>query len=242
VPSFGLTTSGVRGGARRCRQLEAAKRDAIIGAKLHVTQRGLVAMGTRILRKAVLVLAVSGLLVTGSAAQELVPRFYWPAPKGTKVVVAGYTHSSGDVLMDPSLPLYGVDSRINTAFFAYLQTFSLWGRTTNVVAELPYSWGTTKGILVADQAQRNFSGLNDSGRTLAINLLGAPTMTPADFQELRANPHPILGASVKVLALTGQYDKGRLINVGANRWAARAELGSVVSLKRKWLLELEAGA
>jgi hypothetical protein len=174
-------------------------------------------------------------------AQELTPRAYWPAPKGTKVAVFGYSYASGDVLMDPSLPVYGVDSSINTGVLAYLQALSLLGRTTNIVLDLPYSWGTTEGFLFGEPARRDFSGFNDFGITLAVNLLGAPSMTPEDFQELRAKPHPILGASIKVLVPTGQYDVGRLINVGTNRWSVKPELGFIIPLRPKWLLELEGG-
>ena len=59
------------------------------------------------------------------SVQELTPRAYWPAPKGTMVAIFGYVYSSGDVLMDPSIPLYGVDSKIHTGLVAYLQTISL---------------------------------------------------------------------------------------------------------------------
>ena len=176
-----------------------------------------------------------------AAAQELTPRTYWPAPKGTKVGVLGYSHVQGDVLFDPSIPLYGVDSNIRTSILAYLQTFSLAGRTANVVVELPYSWGTTKGVVGDTPSRRDVAGFNDFGATLSVNLLGAPTMTPAEFQELRADPHPILGGSLKVLFPTGQYNPNRLINVGNNRWAAKLELGSIIPLHRKWLLELAAG-
>ncbi len=189
----------------------------------------LIVQGLR-LPRAVLVWAACILSAAAGTAQELSPRAYWPAPKGTKVLVLGYSYSSGDVLMDPSLPIYGVDSTIGTGFVAYLQTVSLWGRTTNVVVELPYSWGTTKGLLFQVPARRDFSGFSDLGVTLAVNLLGAPSMTPADFQKLRASPHPILGASLKVLAPTGHYEKDRLINVGANRWAAKPELGFLIPL------------
>ncbi len=177
-----------------------------------------------------------------ASAQELTPRAYWPAPKGTMVAVFGYLYSTGDVLMDPSLPLYGVDSKIHTGVLAYLQTFSLWGRTTNLVVELPYSWGTTKGIVFKDPARREFSGFNDLSITLSVNLLGAPSMTPKDFLELRANPRPVLGASIKVLAPTGRYEKDKLINVGANRWAFKPELGYILPLTKRWLLELDLGA
>jgi len=181
------------------------------------------------------------LWAVGAAAQELSPRSFWPAPTGTRVAVFGYSYATGDVLMDPSLPIYGVDSKISTAFLGYLQTFSLWGRTTNIVVELPYSSGTTKGHLDNDQVQRDFTGFNDLSITLAVNLLGAPSMTPADFLELRANPRPILGASLKVQAPTGHYNTNRLINAGANRWAVKTELGYMIPLRPKWLLEFEAG-
>jgi hypothetical protein len=64
---------------------------------------------------------------------------------------------------------------------------------------------------------------------------------PKDFLELRANPHPILGASIKILAPTGIYEKDRLINVGTNRWSFKTELGSMVPLAKKWLLEFDLG-
>ena len=147
--------------------------------------------------------------VTVVAAQELTPRFYWPAPEGTKVGVVGYSRSVGDVLFDPSTPLLEVDSDIHTTVLAYMQTFGIAGRTAKV--------------------------------TLSVNLLGAPTMTNEDFLALRTDPHPILGASVRIVAPTGRYDNDRLVNIGANRWAARLELGSAIPLHRKWVFELAAG-
>ena len=185
--------------------------------------------------------AMCCLWAANGAAQELTPRAYWPAPKGTGVAVLGYSYVSGDVLFDRSTPLYGVDSRFNVAIVAYLKTFSLWKRTTNVLVELPYSWGVTEGIVVDTPARRDFSGIGDLDVTMMVNLLGAPSMDVTGFQELRANPHPILGASLKILAPTGAYDSNRLINVGANRWATRLQLGSVIPLRPTWLLELEGG-
>ena len=179
--------------------------------------------------------------VAESAAQELTPRLYWPAPKGTQILVAGYSHASGDVLFDQTIPLYDVDSDINAGILAYVQTLSLWGRSSNVMVELPYSWGTTKGFIGQHPAQRDFDGLGDLGFTMTINLLGAPSMTREGFGALRADPHPIVGASIKVVAPTGHYDSDRLINVGANRWATRLQLGAIIPLRPTWLLEAAAG-
>ena len=66
-------------------------------------------------------------------------------------------------------------------------------------------------------------------------------MTRLDFQELRRNPHPILGASIKVLIPTGVYETDKLINVGANRWAFKPEMGFMIPLENRWLLEFELG-
>jgi len=174
-------------------------------------------------------------------AQELTPRLYWPAPQGTKVLVTGISHVSGDVIFDRSIPLYGVDSDINVGILAYLQTIGLWGRSSSFLVELPYSWGSTEGFIGETPGRRDFSGLGDLKFTLTVNLLGAPSMTPEEFLEFRADPETIIGASVKVVAPTGEYDSDRLINVGANRWATRLQLGSIIPITPTWLLELEGG-
>ena len=176
-----------------------------------------------------------------AAAQGLTPRTYWPAPKGTKVGVLGYVHAEGDVLIDPSVPLYAVDSKVNVTALAYLQTINLWGRTANLLVDLPYQWGTTRGFIEDTPVQGSISGFGDPSVTLTVNLLGAPTMTPQEFQALRQDPHPILGTSLKVIVPIGQYDPGRLLNVGGNRWAVKAEFGAAIPVRPKLILEIEGG-
>ncbi len=176
-------------------------------------------------------------------AQELTPRAYWPAPVGTRVISAGIVHTSGDMVPDPTLPITGIDSTINTAFFAYRQTLSLWGRTTNFIVELPFSDGSTSAAnLTGPDLSRDYQGFGDAAATLSVNLLGAPSMNREEFGGLLLNPHPLLGASVKVVAPTGRYDPDRLINVGSNRWAFKAELGYIHPVRRGWLVEVSAGA
>lgn len=189
-----------------------------------------------------ILVVIACLWCAGVAAQELTPRSYWPAPVGTRLLVSGYTKADGAVLYDPSVPLNGVDSTVNVALLAYLQTIDLFGRTTNVVAEIPYSWGTVRGFLIDIPASRDFSGLADPSLTLSTNLIGAPAMTLEDFQAFRAEPRPILGASLKIVFPLGDYSEHQLVNVGGNRWAVRAQLGSVLPIARTWLLELTGSA
>jgi hypothetical protein len=177
------------------------------------------------------------------AAQEMTPRAYWPAPKGTQVMTLGLAYTDGDIVPDPSLPVQGLDSEITTALFGYLRTINFFGRSANIILDLPYSDGTT----TADhpelgRLERDYNGIGDLGITLQVNLVGAPTMDAAGFAELRRDPRPMIGASLRVVAPTGDYDNDRIANVGANRWAVKPELGVILPLTPKWLFEFEVGA
>jgi hypothetical protein len=175
-------------------------------------------------------------------AQDLTPRAYWPAPKGTKLLLLGYANQSGDIVTDPTLPITGVDSTIHSGVIAYQQTVDLFGRTSNFQLELPYVDGKTSGFAFGESARRDVQGIGDISAVSSINLLGAPSMNGEGFQELRQNPRPILGASIKIVAPTGEYDADKLINVGSNRWAVRARLGYTQPLSAKWLMEVAVGA
>jgi len=177
-----------------------------------------------------------------SAAQDLSPRAYWPSPVGTNVLTVGYSHLSGDVIPDRSLPLTGVDSSIDSMVLGYRHTMSLWDRTANITVEAPYVDGTTVGAREDGlNLQRDYSGLGDVAATLSVNILGAPSMTRQEFRQQLGSFDHILGASLKIVAPTGDYDNKRIINVGANRWAAKAELGYIAVLNPRWVLEASLG-
>jgi len=155
-------------------------------------------------------------------------------------VVFGYAHQTGDVVTDPSIPITGVDSTIDSAVLAFQQTIDLFGRTGNIQFELPYVDGTTTGMVSDVPGRRDIAGIGDVAATLTINLRGAPAMTPADFRELRQDPRPILGASIKVIAPTGKYEADRLINIGTNRWGFKPEIG-VVQVMGSWAFDIYVG-
>lgn len=191
----------------------------------------------------VFTLCVAGLMwATQSMAQEVTPRFFWPTPKGTKVLVVGYSYLSGDLLFDASVPIEAADSTINTGILAYTQTIDLWGRTSNFLVSVPYSNGSAQGLVNGVPGERDFSAFGDFSMTLNVNLRGAPSMNKEEFLAFRADPKPLIGASIKVIAPTGEYYSDRLVNVGSNRWTTRFKLGAVYPLKEKLLLELSASA
>ncbi len=182
------------------------------------------------------------LLALPAMAQELTPRAYWPAPIGTQVLTLGASYTRGDVIPDPSLPFTGLDSSITTGYIGYNRFFALAGRTATVFVQQPFSDGETRANLEEfGELVRDYRGNGDFSAGMSINLMGAPAMDKEDFGRLRRDPHPILGASFKVVAPTGKYESDRLVNVGANRWAGKLELGYIQPLAPSWLLELDAG-
>jgi len=177
-----------------------------------------------------------------AAAQELVPRAYWPAPKGTNLLVVGYQYSTGDIVTDASLPIAGVDSKINYAQVTYQRTLSLFDRTANIQFNLPYTWGTTEGVVEGEYVRREISALSDARFQLSINLRGAPSMSAAEFQALRAKPRTIIGASILIQPPTGDYETDKVINAGTNRWSIKPAIGVIWPMRPTWLLEFALGA
>jgi hypothetical protein len=178
------------------------------------------------------------LISLAGEAQELEPRAYSPSPVGTNFLVAGVSRSSGAVMFDPSLPLDGVSARLSAAIVGYGRTFAWLGRSASAAIAVPYVRGDADGEFAGDQHSVERSGLADVRVRLALNLLGGEALSPREFAQ--RTPRTALGASLVVAAPTGQYDPTKLINIGANRWAFKPELGVSQPLGR-WFLEAYAG-
>jgi hypothetical protein len=189
-----------------------------------------------------LILLVGIVICGGATAQELTPRAYWPAPVGTNVLVLGYQRNTGDIVIDPSLPVTGVESNIDYLQVSYQRSLNLFGRSASAQFSLPYAHGVTEGVVEGEFRRRKTVGLTDARFRLAINLRGAPAMDIEGFQALRAQPKTIIGASLLVQAPTGEYDSDRLLNLGTNRWSAKPAIGMIIPLQRTWLFEIEVGA
>ena len=178
-------------------------------------------------------------LAQNAAAQEMEPRAYSPAPRGTQFLLLTYGYQSGDVLMDSSLPLRDVSVKLNAGSFAYGRTFSLAGRQANVALLFPYIWGTAKGTVFEDELAVRRSGGGDMRLRFSTILKGGRLLAPKEFAVRKRQT--VVGAGVTIVIPSGQYDPRRLINPGSNRWAFKPEIGLSKPLGR-WTLELTGGA
>ena len=184
------------------------------------------------------VLLALGLLPVIALGQELEPRAYSNAPIGTNFVLGGYTHLSGQVLLDPSLPVDNVNATVDVYTLGYARFFGLAGRTASFAAVVPYVEADLRGDVLDAPAEVHRAGWGDLHLRGAINLFGHPALTPAEFAK---TPETVsAGASLSVIAPTGQYESSRFINIGTNRWAFKPELGVSWPLGR-WFAEVAGG-
>jgi len=158
------------------------------------------------------------------AAQDLAPRAYLPLPVSSNAVIVTYGFSDGELLFDPTLPISDATGTIHAPVLTLYHAFGLFGRSANVTGSLPYAIGDFEGLVSGLERAAHRSGMADIMVRMAVNLLGAPSLSPAEFVKTPL-PRSMLGASLKVLAPTGKYDPTLLINVGTNRWAFKPELG-----------------
>ena len=183
--------------------------------------------------------AAALLLAAEASAQELEPRAFSPSPIGTNFAVAAFTHASGDVSLDPSVPVTNVQANINVYTAGYAHTFELLRRQANVAIAVPYfRAGVTGDVAEVGQKERDLTGMGDIGIRVGMLLVGGPALTPEEFARHKSST--IVGVDLKVRAPTGQYDPSKLINIGQNRWAFKPEIGISQPIG-KWFTDAIAG-
>ena len=182
-----------------------------------------------------LMLATSGL----ADAQELEPRAYRTMPVGLNFLLLATSFMTGNVVLDPSAPISDLDVDVAVPALGYLRSFGLLGRSASISAQLPYGFISGSAMVGDELVADSRSGSADLRARLAVNLIGGPALSPAEFAQYRQGRN--LGVSLSVMAPTGQYDPTRLINFGNNRWAFKPEIG-YSSIRGRWIFDFAVGA
>jgi hypothetical protein len=155
-------------------------------------------------------------------AQDLAPRAYVITPVRSNAVTLTWAFYDGGLNFSGNIPLVATGT-YNVPILSYYHSLSIFGRSANMNASLPYGVGTFQAAALGRQKSAYRSGLLDLGIRLSVNLVGGPAMTAEQFSKWKQKT--LLGASIRVIAPTGQYQPTRLINWGINRWAFKPELG-----------------
>lgn len=164
------------------------------------------------------------LLPAIGTAQDLTPRAYFPAPVDSNAVILTYALSDGELVFDPTLPIDDATGRIHAPVVSLYHAFSWFGRSASITGSVPFARGDFRAVVNGVERATTRRGIADTTVRLGVNLHGAPALTAAEFVKTPLS-RSIIGASIKVVAPTGQYDATRLINIGAHRWGFKPEIG-----------------
>lgn len=157
------------------------------------------------------------------AAQDLTPRAYVITPVRSNAVTLSYIFNDGNLRFEGTVPIEGATGRLSLPALSLYHSFSFFGRSANVAATLPYGVGNFRGTVFGAEVDAYRSGLLDSVFRVSVNLAGGKAMPLSQMRQWRQKT--LLGASLKVVAPTGQYDPTKLINLGGNRWGLKPEIG-----------------
>jgi hypothetical protein len=182
---------------------------------------------------------IAAIILLGHAnAQDLDPRRYVNLPIGQNFVALAYAYSEGDVNVSSSSPLSDASIRIAGPALAYARTFGFAGNAATFDILAPYTCANGSAVLDGQRRSRSVCGPGDTRVRLSYNFVGAKAVSLSEFA--RQPKLVVVGASVQVSVPTGLYDNDKLLNIGANRWYIRPEIGVSVPWK-KWSFEFAGG-
>jgi hypothetical protein len=182
--------------------------------------------------------AVVVCLLPSLHAQSLAPRAYIITPLHANAVTLTWSYYTGGLDFNGAIPVSDATGTYNVPVISLYHSLNFFGRSANITASLPYAVGNFEGSLTGEQRHLYRSGLLDSSFRFSVNLKGGPAMQPQQFAKWKQKV--LLGASLTVVAPTGQYDPVKLINWGTNRWAFKPEFGYSQRWGR-WILDGYAG-
>jgi hypothetical protein len=173
------------------------------------------------------------------AAQDLDPRAYGKVPINATTVITGIALSSGEVVTEPTLQIKNIKANVQTASIGVAHSFSFFGLTSQLLVAIPYSWAKVTGDVVDTPEKVTRSGFSDMRARFSVLFLGAPAISAKEFINSKRNT--ILGASINVIAPTGEFFADKLINLGTNRWSFRPELAISQPIGKRLLLDFYTG-
>jgi hypothetical protein len=173
-------------------------------------------------------LAITLMLLASSVASgvargsDIQPRLFTNIPIGIQFLGLSYTRSEGSVSVDPSLAL-DVEAELDTYALSYTRAFGLLGKSATASAILPYADLMLSGVVDGESVSVSKRARVDPTFRLAVNVAGAPALSPKAFANYRQKT--IIGVNLVVTAPWGDYDADNALNFGANRWSISPEAG-----------------
>ena len=184
----------------------------------------------------IVLLIIAFLSLQRLKAQDLEPRFLSAMPTGGNFVIASYGYSSGNILVDNSLPIEDLNAKLNSLVVGYARSFKLFKQLAKFDIIVPYSFGKFEGLVSQIDSSTSRTGFADPMIRLSIILVGGRAMGLSEFFKSEQKKFK-LGLSFRLRAPLGQYDPTKFINLSANRWAFKGAIAASYTIKKKLTFE-----
>lgn len=179
-----------------------------------------------------------GVIQTTVHSQDLEPGFMFALPIGTNVAMVSTGYSQGNILLDKTIPIEGLESKMFNIGMIYLRGFKLFNRLAKIDIVLPYANADFSALVEGEPQSANRTGLGDPMVRFSMILLGAKPLKPQEYFKQEQKKFK-LGVSFRIKAPLGQYDPEKLINLGGNRWVLKAGMGASYTIKKKLVFEAQ---
>jgi len=173
-------------------------------------------------------------------AQFTDPRYYGNNPVGVNQIELDYAYARANASIDTSLIVEGAKLSLNQGTVRYTRYFSLFHRTAWAQALVPIAG--LEGSVSGANIDRSIIGTGDSAYEVAMLLWGGAALDAAQFASYK--PTTSVGASITITAPTGLYNADKALNLGADRWSFKPEIGisHPFGPKQRWVVDAYANA
>lgn len=155
-------------------------------------------------------------------------------PTDLNMVFGYYNRVDTNTPIDTSLPLDGLSLNANLYIARFARSFAVDGRNSAIQILQPYA-----DVSASFDNARFFSGtkhnggMGDTQVVLVHYFFGGPALSKEAFAQW--TPETFMTGALWVTTPTGDYDKNRVINIGANRWVFKPEIGFGTPIGPTWL-------
>ncbi len=132
-------------------------------------------------------------------AQELEARLLTNIPVKSNVLATGYGYASGNILIDPAIPIEDFNAKLNSFMGAYARSIQFFGMSSKIDIVVPFTIADWSGTFNGNYEESSQTDFGDIRIRFSFNYLGAPAISLAEFKDYR--PKTIMGFSAINLCL-----------------------------------------
>lgn len=183
-----------------------------------------------------LIVTITLLSVLDCKSQDLEPRFLSSIPVKTNIGAVLYGYSTGAILLDNSLPLKDLNSKMNSFGLVYVRSFKFFDKLAKFDFNLTYSSAEFNGLVDDTSRETHRTGFGDPNLRFSVILIGDKPLSAKEFHTRQVSKFK-LGVALKFRVPIGQYDNSKLINLGSNRFGFHFKTAASYRLSKRIILE-----